>query len=351
MRKAFKFITYLLLAGLTLSCAKTVAETDINLSIRTFEAWMEIHHPGMQKVGNGIYIVADEEVKGTGAEISDSNYVYYNYINRNLSDSAIVAYNEAEVAKKLNKYNPNTLYPEQVMFLTPSTTATLYEVIRGGGKYGRMREGGSRTVIIPSWIAGSSKVLDSEKEYISQAASGTHCIYTLKAVKQVKDIEKMQIGQIEDHIKSKGISIPDTTKHYGLYYIRNKAREEERWVVVDEKKVFPKDTTIYIEYIGRLLDGKVFDTNIKDTAIKYGLGTRTSKYTPMAVTWSADSTQLKTNSSSLIKGFCLTLWQMHPYESGTGIFTSKWGYGAQGTAGKIPPYSPLVFEIDIVDKP
>ena len=55
--------------------------------------------------------------------------------------------------------------------------------------------------------------------------------------------------------------------------------------------------------------------------------------------------------SSLIEGFSYALDQMHPHESGTAIFYSTGGYAAKGSGDIIPPYSPLRFDIEIVDKP
>ena len=56
-------------------------------------------------------------------------------------------------------------------------------------------------------------------------------------------------------------------------------------------------------------------------------------------------------SSSVISGFSLTLWQMKPMEKGIGIFYSPLGYGYNGSEPAIPPYAPLIFEIEIVEKP
>ena len=57
------------------------------------------------------------------------------------------------------------------------------------------------------------------------------------------------------------------------------------------------------------------------------------------------------SSSSVIGGFALTLWQMRAFEKGIGVFYSPLGYSFNGSGSTIPPYAPLVFEIEIVEEP
>ena len=57
------------------------------------------------------------------------------------------------------------------------------------------------------------------------------------------------------------------------------------------------------------------------------------------------------DKTTVIGGFALTLWQMRPMEKGVGVFYSNYGYQYSGSGSSIPGYAPLIFEIEIVEKP
>ncbi len=76
----------------------------------------------------------------------------------------------------------------------------------------------------------------------------------------------------------------DDTLKYGLYYVQHKKPGPDD----DDTVAFATDSTVYINYIGRRLDGQVFDTNIRDTAKRYDIFSSSSKYEPVAVTWNKD---------------------------------------------------------------
>jgi FKBP-type peptidyl-prolyl cis-trans isomerase len=125
------------------------------------------------------------------------------------------------------------------------------------------------------------------------------------------------------------------------------------------EKEFSSDTTIYINYTGRLLDleiydnGLMFDTNIENVAKENYIFDNSRTYEPAAIKWAETHGEITMDGSSLVSGFTQTLWNMANCGPGTkavGVFYSDLGYGYSGS-GSIPAYAPLVFEIEIVDKP
>lgn len=317
------------------SCAKDVAETDSAAAERAFSAWVKVHFPSAIAdgyAGNGIYIIEDKA--GTGDPVKDSAYIFNLFEQRKMADSSIIAYTGDSLAKQLGTYTRDGLYgPDIFRFLTGYCQKGVMDILNGNEKYGKMRVGGTRTAVIPASLTNS----------------GADCIYKLTVTGQTVDIAQWQIDNIEKYMSDRGIAIEDTTGHKGIYYWRDRDRERRRGVTVEEKNM-PKDTTVYINYIGRHLNGQIFDTNVKDSAKVHGIYSESRSYTPASVTWSSDSTALKMSGSSVIAGFSRTLWRMHPYESGRGFFISDYGYGNSGNGNTIGAYEPLIFEIDIVKK-
>ena len=95
---------------------------------------------------------------------------------------------------------------------------------------------------------------------------------------------------------------------------------------------------VAMNYTGRLLNGKVFDTSIETVAKEAGLYTPNREYTPL---------RYKVGEMSLISG-----WEEGVINQPEGsrlrlIIPSALAYGPRAL-GEIPANSPLVFDIDIV---
>ena len=355
-----------------------------------FDAWMQVHYPQAEKSGLGIYVIPEFE-KENGGElcepVADSQYVYVNYTARTL-DGKITETTAADTAKMLGTYDPYGTYYGPVV-LTRSAGylyAGVNEIFSG------MSSGSSRRAVIPGWLM-TYRWYGSEQEFIDNE-SGTNTIYDLSVVDPIDDIEKWQIDsigrflsggyashdfgymsseKIKEYLSINNISsAQDSSDLYGFYFIEIEHGEELEPAEDDDddskdteedgydwtKSHFyttggSNDTTIYINYVGRLLNGKVFDTNIQRVAQDNGLSGGT--YEPVAIQWGDSYTELKMgsddSSSSMITGFSLTLWRMHPFGKALGIFYSNFGYGYSGSGTAIPAYSPLMFEIEIVEKP
>ena len=115
----------------------------------------------------------------------------------------------------------------------------------------------------------------------------------------------------------------------------------------------PHDTTVYINYTGRRMDGQVFDTTVADTAKFYRIYNASKTYEPVSITWAEDAADIKMggSSTSLISGFKLGLQAMHAGESASFLFGFGLGYGTSASGSLVPAYSPLRFDIEMVPKP
>ncbi len=342
MKKLIKTIAYIAMSAVTISCAKNVPEGPNEANLRYFNAWMKLNHPDLKPTGLGIYIFPEDEVEGTGIEVKEDGFVYVNYVSTDLEGN-IDSYTTKEAAIQLGTYDETVYYGPKVSSTIKGTIpAGVSEALKG------MKVGSHRKVIIPSWLM-TYNIYDSEEQYIKNAPAANHTIYDISITDFTDSINKHEIYLIEKFVQENPLKYNfdsrmtnDTT---GFYYQPVKEG--------NSAEKFTTDSEIYINYTGRLLSGQVFDTTIEKVAKDNGLYSSSNTYGPVEIHWGEKYNQITmgTDNSSIIDGFAYTLWHMHPMESGIGIFYSPLGYSYNGSGKSIPGYAPLIFEIEIVEKP
>lgn len=343
MKKTLISFLYVIAAVLATGCAKTVAEGPNEAKQRYFNAWRKLNYPDATKDGRGIYVISKTDGKGTA--VGKDGYAIVNYRTRTL-EGTYTAYTDKETAKQLGDYDTTTYYGTTVW---PTFAETMYagvlDAVIG------MKTDGKKEVIIPSWLMSYSDY-STEDQYLAKTNSSSDVIYEIEVKGFTSDIKRWQIGNIGEYLGANPEifnykHINDTIKgHGGCYY-------QSLSPAIDTSIHFPTDTTIYINYTGKLLNGLVFDTSIEKVAKDNGLYSASRTYGPVQIHWNEDYKEITMgeDGSSVIGGFALTLAQMHPMEKGVGVFTSDYGYSYSGSGASIPPYAPLVFEIEIVAKP
>lgn len=348
MKNTFKTLIYAFMAVAAAGCAKTVQPGVNDANKRFLDAWLSVNHPDVKPSGLGIYVL--EETEGTGAAVEKDGFAIVNYTIRDL-DGNISSYTGKETAKQLGKYDTTFYYGPKVWTTTDETIqAGVSDAIVG------MKAGGHKKVIIPGWLL-SYKVYDSAEDYLNPpkgkkkkdedntTVTYDHAIYDIEVVDFAENVYEWEVRNIGDYLAAEpslGLSVADSLQ-YGFYY--------RQLTAPTDTTSFPKDTTIYINYTGKLLSGLVFDTTDERTAKDNGIYSSSKEYKPVSVSWGESYSDIKMGSSSIIGGFGLTLWQMRAFEKGVGIFYSPLGYSYSGSGSSIPGYAPLIFEIEIVKKP
>ncbi|WP_223275900.1 FKBP-type peptidyl-prolyl cis-trans isomerase [Algoriphagus aquimarinus] len=100
--------------------------------------------------------------------------------------------------------------------------------------------------------------------------------------------------------------------------------------------------TLKVDYIGKLLSNKVFDTSIKQVAVDGGIFASTRVYTPL---------EFPVGFNLLIPGFEFGVGQMEQGDKATVFIPSRYAYGQQGTNGvvPIPSNAPIMFELNLIE--
>ena len=342
MKKNTLYIALFAAILMVAACAKENAGGPNDGNKRYMDAWMHLYNQrnntNIQPSGLGIYILDEKEGNGE-LTVKKDGYAFVECTTTDLEGN-IGAYTSAEVAKQLGEYSEITYYGPSVWLTMESTIpAGLKEAIVG------MKLGGYKKVIIPSWLMSYS-TYDNGEAYLKESTDYSTTIYEFTVKDYTDSIDVWHIDSIKRYITKNYGSLDtfsnDTT---GFYYKQLSAPETD--------EAFDTDTTIYINYVGKLLNGLVFDTNIERVAKDNHLYSKDKTYEPVSIKWGEAYTDLTmgTEGSGVISGFAMTLWKMKAMEKGVGIFYSPLGYSYSGSEPSIPPYAPLIFEIEIVAAP
>lgn len=352
MKRTILYLTFA--AAVLCSCAKDPKLGPNDDALLYLESWVHVYHPDAQRTSLGAYILEDLPGTGALAGTPEANpYVRVSATVRTL-DGAIQKTTDPRLTRQLGTFEEHNYYGPEIWDRSDDGLAAgLEEAVAA------MRVGGRRTVVIPGWLlgynatTGSSYRYKTAQEYLDNVSGGTSAIYEITLEELIPDTDKWEADSAGRYVARHfpGKSVLDSLE-YGIYYFRTGEPTST------EK--FHNDTTIYVNYIGRRLDGTVFDTSIADTAKFYGIYSASRSYGPSTVKWYGSEGTYSditftsyggSSSSTVIPGFSFALDHMHPHEKGTAIFTSDWGYGVSGSGSTIPGYSPLRFDFQIVDKP
>ncbi|MDX2173037.1 MAG: FKBP-type peptidyl-prolyl cis-trans isomerase [Bacteroidota bacterium] len=147
--------------------------------------------------------------------------------------------------------------------------------------------------------------------------------------KQIEENQKKQMAEREAMMKEAEAKEKVT---FDAYITENKitAKPTESGLIFVETKKgngkHPKATDeVTVHYTGTLMDGTKFDSSLdRGEPAKFPL-------------------------NQVIPGWTEGIQLMSKGSKGKLIIPSKLGYGPQGAGGKIPPFAPLVFEVELLD--
>ncbi len=149
-------------------------------------------------------------------------------------------------------------------------------------------------------------------------------IVKIKSTQTKEEFQKVQDGKknneaklMEDFAKK---SFPTATKtQSGIYYVVVKQGTGE---------VVKNGQTVTVDYTGKLMSGKVFDSSVGKPGPKF---------------------QVTVGQKAVIPGWEEALTMMKKGEKAIFFIPSILAYGEQGAGGVIEPFSSLIFEMELID--
>lgn len=148
-----------------------------------------------------------------------------------------------------------------------------------------------------------------------------------KAMMAMRQNEEPKI--LAKYLEDNKVTVKPTAS--GLYYVETKKGNGKK----------PKaGQSVKINYVGRLLDGTIFDTSDEAVAKQAGVYQEGRPYQPLEFT-------LAQTPQQVIDGWEEGILLMSTGAKGQLIIPSAIGYGPQGN-GPIPPFATLVFDLELV---
>ena len=343
------------LALMTVSaCIKEDSTSNATYQKQYLQLWIDTYHPGVSQNSDGLYIL--EDIPGTGSAIEwgeNDDYVYADVTIRTL-DGTISSSTDIKLAQQLGTYDKkNGVYygPRFYKIGEGSSYAGVDALYNG------MNLGGTRTAVIPSWMITTSRY-NTQQEYLNNLPSNSsHLIYTVRPRMQCEDPTMVELDSLKKYVTAHygdlaSISYKDDEAADGTFYFISDLTNADMGEEESEPTKRTSTTTATLNYTGRLLNGQVFDTTVEKVAKDAGIYNASKTYSPVSITFAEKWSEISMGgSTSLIDGFKGALYQMnYPGEKATALFTSIHGYGETGDTqtNKIPGYSPLIFEFELV---
>lgn len=358
------YIKSLALAAATVflgACAEKPEGTDNDSSKRYIEKWISVYYPGVEPYSKGIYIL-DEKLSDNGPEVKPNEFVLLDYDVRDLQGN-IISTTDRETALKAGLPVAKVDYfgPRVLSTAPGSNFAGLLD-----GLYG-MKVGGSRSILVPSWLMSTANYA-TEEEYLQHKTDKPETIYSYEVKDCFPNSDDYEIKMMLEYVSKYGMEMKDTVEK-GFFFKplvieleKPEKPEGDKEEGKEEEKV--DTTTSYINYTGKLLfknyeketkpvETKTFDSSIEKVAKDEGFYNSTVSYKAKKIVYGENFGETTLEDSKVIAGFAKTMWKMREKKAkkGIGVFYSKIGYGVNGSGNSIPGYSPLVFEIEIVEKP
>jgi FKBP-type peptidyl-prolyl cis-trans isomerase FkpA len=275
---------------------------------RYFNLYMDARYPGAEPTESGLYYIEYEVGEGTSPDSGD--WVLINYLAYTIPDEKVVdTYTEAW-ARDHNLYNSNVLYGPY-KYQHGTEMAGMREGVS------MMKEGGVARLIFKSDLGYGSAGLGNIGKFES-------LMYDIELVEVIGDPVNKEQKQINEFLAEHPTAYPVRDKETGvtMYYIPG---------VAGDSAQITEGNSIDVFYTGRLLDGRIFDTNEGNST----------------------GFNLTVGEGEVIAGWDIGLKWFRYGGTGQLLIPHQLGYGAEGTKvantnkTAIPPYEALLFDIRI----
>jgi FKBP-type peptidyl-prolyl cis-trans isomerase FkpA len=170
---------------------------------------------------------------------------------------------------------------------------------------------------------------------------GSYLTFILK-IEKVQSLNDAMAERNAAMGKIKAAELTDANKYVADHKLILKTTPSGLRYVITKPSVKPrplKGDTLLVNYAGRTINDKVFDSSIESVAKAAGLQQPGRNYEPI---------QVIVGTGGVIPGWDEGLLLLNEGSKATFVIPSALGYGPQGQGDDIKPYSTLIFDVELV---
>jgi FKBP-type peptidyl-prolyl cis-trans isomerase len=276
---------------------------------------------GYKKGDNGM--LYNKYTDKAGPKAKEGDFLLINMVIKNDADSVL-----------FSTYDANR--PQPLVLQKPQFKGDVFDGIK------LLAEGDSASIKLsadsifkkspkPPTFKGKYVIYDLKIEKLIPKGKMTDAVFQQEVTKYMMDMgqqmKNAEPAKIKKYIADKKLNVTKTDS--GLYYVITKPGSGPLPAVGD---------TVVVNYTGSQVNGKVFDSNVKDEAVKAKLPNPSSR-APIRV---------PVGQRRVIAGWDQGLLLLNKGAKATMVIPSSLAYGEQGN-GPIGPYSPLIFDVEVLD--
>jgi len=304
------------------SCAKDVTVDADAAERRVLAAYITtVYKDTIKPLSSGAYLITNK--KGTGKEVTDTSKIFVRYSTLDLKNTYEQT-NVEEIAKNVGGFSYASYYGP-----------TLFEM----GNYSMMagmedafinlKEGSDVRIIIPSWASklnyeGAENSLSTSK------------VYDVEIIKVINDYSQYEMDTLQNYSNRYYDGLDSLSA--GFYF---------KSIIEGVGDSIVVGSNISYNYVGRLLNGFVFDTNIEDTARKYKIYSSDKTYSPVNFDVTEVGASGDYETATVVDGFATALLKMKYGGKAVTFFGSEWGYGT--TSQSFGKRQQLCFYIEVLE--
>lgn len=275
-----------------------------------------------QGKGGMLYNIHEDK---SGVNIQTGDFISVNLIAKTEGDS--VLFNSYTTGRPIPTLVPKAQFDGDIYsaltLLSEGDSATVKINADSMAKKGQPK---------PPGFKGKYVVYQIKVEKVIAKGKLTDAVFQNRVTEYFKTVseamKKEEPAKIEKYVAANNLKVTKTAS--GVNYVITTPGSGPSPVVGD---------TVEVNYTGKLLTGKVFDTSIKSIAQKdKALFNPSNPYKPI---------RFPVGTKQVIAGWDEGLMLLNKGAKATFIIPSALGYGEQGM-GPIPPFSTLVFDVELV---